>query len=475
MFKSPRFILLTAFAIVLLACSACGSSNTISGLEETLIALAVEQTRIAANQPAADPVATLAAPLPATPTPQPLPTATAMPRTVRVMPDGTGDFPTIQDAIANLEDGATIILGAGTYTLTDTLRISKSVTIEGAGSNETIITSASADGVLIFSGPGNIILQGISFEYQGTAEANVMTIENGIFDIRACRFSKGVHNEEEEIGGNGLLIHGNSDGVIKNCWFNLNQLNGLAITDQSYALIESSTFRNNNAYGLGFWEQSSGEVRDCASELNAATGFSVQDEVTVIFENNTAKGNTDFGFKAYDNASVTANQNDSFENGLGGFAVDQTAQLTAENNIARDNVQSGFIAFENATLIANGNEIYNNKLHGISIQEQAKGYLENNTIYNNAEVGIRAAENTYIEARSNNIYGNNLSGIIITGQAEGILENNTLNNNLEAAICFFSSAKGSASGNQCSGNKWGIYLENTASPSIGNNPGCPIN
>lgn len=475
MFKSSHFILLTALVILLLVCSACGSSNTISGLEETLIALAVEQTRIAADQPAADPVATQATSLPATPTSQPLPTATAMPRTVRVMPDGTGDFPTIQDAIAIVEDGATIILGAGTYTLTETLRISKSVTIQGAGSNETIITSAHTDGVLIFSGPGNINLQGIGFEYQGTEEAQAVTIEDAIFDIRACRFSKGVHNEETETGGNGLHIRGNSDGAIKNSWFNLNQLNGLAISDQSHALIEGSTFRSNSSYGLGFWDQSSGEVLDCASELNGKSGFSIQDEASVIFENNIAKNNTDFGFKAYDNSSVTVNQNESFENGLGGFAVDQSAQLTAENNIARDNEQSGFIAFENAVLIANSNEIYNNKLHGISVQEQAKGYLENNTIYNNIEVGIRAAENTYIEARSNNIYGNNLSGIIITGQAEGILENNTLNNNLEAAICFFDTATGSASGNQCSGNKWGIYFENTASPNIENNPGCPIN
>lgn len=156
-------------------------------------------------------------PTPIPPTATIAPTATSIPtptlrvpRTVTLSPNGSGDYPDLASAAADLLSGSTIILEAGTYQLDETLTIDKALTLQGAGSELTIITSSDPGGVFDYSADYQLVLKGISFIYEGTEWSNVGEIESGKFEIDDCLFSGGVRSASEGIGGNGLFIQGSS-------------------------------------------------------------------------------------------------------------------------------------------------------------------------------------------------------------------------------------------------------------------------
>ena len=237
-------------------------------------------------EPTAAPTATLTPTLAPTFTPTP-----KVPRTVRVAPDGSGDIPTLNQAVAELAAGSTILLDAGTYELPETLLIEHSLTIQGMGKDVTAITSSDPNGVLDFSGPGNIVLQGIHFKYQGAEWSSAVEIANGGFEVRDCRFSGGGRDLEENIGGNGLTVKETGNGSVFDSHFIENQHHGLAIWDQVNALVENCIFESNGSSGLSFWDSSVGIVKDSESSNNMRSGFATQGQSSVTFEDNVAFNN----------------------------------------------------------------------------------------------------------------------------------------------------------------------------------------
>lgn len=471
-------------------------------------------TSIFMTEPTATPLPPTATPIPPTPTPIPPTPTPAQPRTVTLRPDGSGDYPDLQTAVADLLSGSTILLDPGTYLLNESLVIDKSLTIQGAGYEATTVTGNSPDAVFKFAGPGNIVLEGINFTYTGTEWAYVVKIEDGGFDIQNCRFSGGVRNDENEIGGNGLYILGTGNGRVRNSIFEDNQHHGLSVGEQVNIVVENCTAQYNAHSGIGFWESSIGNVRYCLSSFNE-TGFSTNDMANVTFEGNSTQGNIYFGFFAYDNSILKASNNDSYENEYSGFGCGDDSTATFENNRAYQNIESGFGSFDSCQLIARNNEAYSNGLHGFSIQDQSQSileknlsyenaevgfiafndavmsaqnndafsngwhgfagqeasqiYLENNYSYDNSQAGVRLSGTTFSSILDNYISNNGLSGIIITDEAYADIEDNEIYDNLESAIVFFEFSTGDVYRNQCSGNNQGISIYDSADPTIGDN------
>jgi len=61
-------------------------------------------------------------------------------RSPYVAADGSGDYPTIEDAVANIDTGQTIYLGPGTFHLSDTLLVNFSFNLVGSGIDKTTVT-----------------------------------------------------------------------------------------------------------------------------------------------------------------------------------------------------------------------------------------------------------------------------------------------------------------------------------------------
>jgi parallel beta-helix repeat protein len=65
--------------------------------------------------------------------------------------------------------------------------------------------------------------------------------------------------------------------------------------------------------------------------------------------------------------------------------------------------------------------------------------------------------------------GNEFNGIVVAAQSRPLLEENVCQDNGEAGIAFSEEGGGVARGNECSGNRVGIYLEGDAGPELVDN------
>lgn len=437
------------------------------------------------------------------------------PVTVRVVPDGSGDYASLEAAVAAVPSGSTILLDPGTHRLAGSLEIEKSLSVQGTGMDQTIVVGTEGAQVVRFTGPGFLSAQGIAFRYEGTGPARVVTIDDAEIDIADCHFSGGIWSDAESMGGDGILLWGNSTGTIRASHFEGNGHSGIELQDQSQLLLEDNVFRDNGKSGLIYFDDSGGtargneltgnglhgiEVREQAqpvleantSTLNAENGIAyfeyasgtarqntcsenglhgigVRENAYPDLEENVCNKNQEAGIRFSDSAGGTASRNECVENGLHGISVRKEAQPVLEANTITLNAQDGIAYFEESGGLARQNICSENGLHGISVNEQAHPTLEGNLCENNAEAGIRYSDSTGGTARGNICTGNGLHGFHLGEHANPTLEDNVSNSNVEGGFVYFDEASGVARGNECVGNQWGIHVAETASPELADN------
>jgi parallel beta-helix repeat protein len=447
----------------------------------------------------------------ASPTEPPIPE----PVSVRVAPDGSGDYANLEAAIEAVPPGSTIQLDPGTYQLAGSLEIEKSLILQGAGMDETLVTGSQGTQVVFFSGPGSFAAQDIAFRYEGSGPARVMTVDVGEIDIARCRFSGGIWSESEKMGGNGLLLRGNTTGSIHGSHFEANGLSGLELQDQVQVLLEDNVFKDNGKSGLIYFDDSGGTARRNESTGNGLHGIEVREQARPSLEGNTCTQNVQDGVAYFEQSGGVALQNTCSDNGLHGIGVNEEAQPTLEENVCENNAsvgirfsgsssgtarnnhstgnqlhglairneaqpilegntcvanaQDGIAYFEQSGGVARENRCAENGLHGISVNEDAHPTLEDNVCENNTEAGIRFADNSGGTVRGNTCTGNGLHGFHLGEQADPTLEDNISNNNVEGGLVYFDEASGVARENVCIGNKWGIHVVETANPELVNN------
>jgi parallel beta-helix repeat protein len=373
-------------------------------------------------------------------------TVTQGPLTVSVAPDGSGDYTSLETALAEVPAGSTIILEAGTFLLTQPLSVTKAITLVGAGMDRTNMVSGAEDYVVRFGGDGPFRAQGITFRHQGDIRARAVGVKGGVIDFTQCRFTGAVWDENEDFGGNGLNLRRNTTGRVQECRVEGNDLHGIAVKEQAEVELVRNVCSDNGGVGIRFSGSSGGTAR--------------QNECT---------GNGECGISYFDQSGGTARGNECTGNILHGISIEGQAQPVLEENICTGNEYSGIDYFENAGGTARGNECSDNGRHGFGVHDQAHTTLEGNVCRNNEEAGIRFADTSGGTARQNECTGNGLSGIIVAGQAQVTLEGNTCSGNRECGIAFFNSSDGLAQNNECWGNECGIYVADTASPELVDN------
>ena len=72
-------------------------------------------------------------------------------------------------------------------------------------------------------------------------------------------------------------------------------------------------------------------------------------------------------------------------------------------------------------------------------------------------------------AKENSCLNNGYHGISVRDQARPVLEGNACQDNLEAGLAYFGKSGGVARQNDCSDNRWGIYISENANPQLENN------
>ena len=401
-------------------------------------------TSIPARTPTATPTFTLT----------PLPTAKATSATtpgpitevatVRVAPDGSGDYPSLEAAVDAVSPGSTLVLESGTYRLARSLVIRRPLRLVGAGMDQTEVVSEAKGYVILFIGGGLFAAEDITFRHQGTAVAEVVVVEGGEIALARCRFTGAVSKEDQLMAG--LLLRGSTAGVVQDCVADGNDGAGILVTERAQPVLEGNVCTDNH-FGIYYWGNAGGTARqnECTENRYDGIALGVQ-------------------------AQPTLDGNVCTDNKYSGIYISEQAQPTLEGNVCTGNGHDGIAYFGDAGGVARQNECSGNESHGISVQEQAQPTLEGNVCTGNRYNGIVYLGDAGGVARQNECLGNGYHGIGVEEQARPTLERNICTDNEDTGIAYFGDAGGVARQNKCSGNGgYGIYVAKTADPDLVDN------
>lgn len=163
-------------------------------------------------------------------------------------------------------------------------------------------------------------------------------------------------------------------------------------------------------------------------------------------------------------------KNSRFENnGLHGLQLIGENSVSIENSFFIGNGYNGLLTGAGYTGRVTGNEFTGNGVSGISVVDPSTPLIQNNLISGNTNSGIFYAYGAAGIAKDNLISSNGLYGISVIENSAPELTGNTITQNGEVGIYFGASTAGSAAGNECALSQWGIFVDETASPSLGEN------
>ncbi len=271
----------------------------------------------------------------------------------------TGDFATLQDALAdsNVVSGDVIGIEAGTYSVTSTLVISKEVKIVGAGIGQTILQTAGTSGdpvAMISVTANNVLLKDMTIKHRKTSNTSVevaVSVSAGAFPtftyvsgfimdtcrVEYCEF--GV-----VIRGNGFKLANNQIAYATGTTSNSNRAIGI-YGSQGDCFIADNVFDNSSLNGTALRAIYSTSTNNTSNELcsgklvmsgNSHLGLLQQ----FYLQDNVRGTNGDYDLYILDNVTnetslfagiflATANQGDLF------------GQVIVEGNTISNNHETG--------------------------------------------------------------------------------------------------------------------------------------
>jgi parallel beta-helix repeat protein len=229
---------------------------------------------------------------------------------VSVAADGSGDYPTLAAAVEAVPAGSTIVLGAGTYRLVEALEINKSLRLEGAGMDQTFVVGEAGEHAVRFQGPGSFAVEDITFRWEATSSGHAVVVEDGDVEFKHCRFTGGVWSEEEEKGGSGLFLYGDTVGSIEACRMEGNGLHGIHVGGQAAPVLEGNICSENGEGGIAYLGESGGLARQNQCTRNGIHGIGVSDQAAPTLEGNVCSENEQAGIAYLEEAGGLARQNE---------------------------------------------------------------------------------------------------------------------------------------------------------------------
>jgi len=310
------------------------------------------------------------------------------PHKVRVSPDGSGDYPGLQEALDGAGEDEVILLAPGDYILQQPLEINRSTHLEGAGMDVTRILCYEEETVVTLNGEIRVTAQGLTFQHKGKAWADVVVALGGELEFSNCRFTGGMRQAETRLGGSGLCLLGNSKGLVRHCESYGNGGHGIEVSDWAQPVIEENQCSQNRLSGIIITGNAEGEVRSNRC-LQNFTGILVSGTARPTLDANTCNNNRSSGITFAANSSGIGSANHCEQNQFHGISVIDQSDPILEINICSNNKRDG-ISFSGAAMgAARHNRCCNNGRFGLSINEQASPLVRENECASNTQQDLK--------------------------------------------------------------------------------------
>jgi len=272
-------------------------------------------------------------------------------------------------AIQEIKEGGEITLQPGEYRLRSRLWFYKSLTIAGAGYEETVIVYEGSESQLIwFTGSGLLSIRDVSLRYSGSAKLPVVIRASGELRLTRCLVSGGVGKDDNKYIGAGIVVDENARAVISECLIVDNEA-GVMVRPKAEARVEFCKFIANADSGLIV--RGACEVRHSEFLRNLKHGIYADGEGRLIARSNTCEENQWSGIALFDSAQGEVEGNTCRNNSYHGIAANEQSRLVARNNTCEGNKRDGIGLFGSAQGEVSGNACRNNGLHGIAAEQQS--------------------------------------------------------------------------------------------------------
>jgi len=263
----------------------------------------------------------------------------------------------IQQAIDSASSGDVICLQAGTWE--ENIVIKKSLTLQGAGADSTIIQGAREGYPVVW--------------VEGSAEATLedLTVTGA--------FGRCAGEGPKLICPSGLWVQGRARVTLHDSTVSRNWAYGLYVGRSARVTLQNSQVSDNGGWG----------------------GLMVGDSAQVTLQNSQVSGNGDDGLNVWSSAQVTLQNSQVSGNGGDGLYVWGSAQVTLQNSQVSGNEWAGLVVWGSARVTGEGSLIEGNGAdencrrtdrfcNGLMVAEKAHVELRNTTIRNNTDWGIAA-------------------------------------------------------------------------------------
>ncbi len=350
-------------------------------------------------------------------------------------------------AIEKAEPGSVLRLPVGIFKIDKQYTLYKSLDIQGAGPNRTLIVASCDTSMLRVENNVKISFSGIGFEHTGKRSADIIKVVNSNIMISNCSFKGARSGKGLSYGGNAVHFVENARGYVQESSFEDNIV-GIKVSSNAKPRI-SRNYLNQNTYGILVNENARPTIADNEIKHNHQTGIVVANDSQPLIEKNKIHRNKVNGISfSNNNFSGTTRSNEIFENGQLGIQLANQARPTLEKNIIRSN-----------------------KVGGIQFKDRAKGIVRDNEIVANQDEGINISNSAEPNIKANKIHGNQGDGIEVLDRAKPIIDGNEiLKNSGDGISVQILKAGGSILNNTCAGNQgYGISLLSSLQPTLLNN------
>jgi len=401
---------------------------------------------------------------------------------------GARTFDTIRDAIEAAQPEETITVGPGTCQ--ENLVITKSLKLQGAGREKTILLGDGRAPVIAVCPrkttgesacpqPVEVTIEGFTIRnglhaLQALANAKVTVRESDLLESVQqgvdAAFGADVtlvnnrlsRNDEEgfvleggraELQGNTISDNGDEGVLIKNLrthnkfipaeaqlagnTIDSNEGFGVFVTQSASVKIQGSRISRSGSNGLEADEQANVKVVDTEIQENAEHGVRLFDATAEITENTAISGNGRHGLSVRGSATVTLTYSTVSDNRWDGLWVRDSAKVSLLETSVSDNKSNGLSVGGSAQVTLTNSQVSGNEGDGLWVVTSARVEIRDSVIKDNKGtfsdgLFIRALATVILQ--NTMVSGNKLNGLSVWDSATVTLVNSQVTNNGQDGI-----------------------------------------
>ena len=313
----------------------------------------------------------------------------------------------LETALAALPTGATVVLPAGRFRLSRTVAVIQDLTIVGAGSGRTTVTTDAPGAGFLLASQVSLQMRGMKVEHVGGGTASALVLRAGAADLvdlevaGATRQGRGGARPREALtGGSGVVMAGATRLTMTDSSSTDNDVAGLLVATGA-PRVSSSSFADNGVCGVCYLGAATGELRGSRIVSNGA----------------------------------------------------------------------GLLLGERSAPVLRGNTIEDNQRAGLVLEGDVRPVIGNNRVRTNGSIGVAVYGSAAPRVNGNVISGHEQAGVLVDVTAGAVprVLGNKVGDNGSAGLVFMGASGGAASGNSCSGSRFGLVLDGDATPNLGDN------